>query len=54
MSEESLIELTNEATSAREAWVRTWAARTRALARQPASFAYEDWCDPRGLARKPT
>lgn len=54
MPEKSLMELTGEAMSTGEAWVSTWAARTRALLRTPESFDYKDWCDPRGLARTPT
>jgi hypothetical protein len=53
MSKESLIALTGEAVSAREAWVSTWAARTRALVRSPGTFDYGDWCEPGGLARRP-
>jgi hypothetical protein len=54
MPEGSLIELTGDAISTGEAWVSTWAARTRALLRTPESFDYEDRCDPRGLAGTPT
>lgn len=54
MPEVSLRALTDEAMSAGEAWVSTWAARTRGMVRTPESFDYEDWCDPRGLASTPT
>ena len=54
MPEVSLRALTDEATSAGEAWVSTWAARTRALVRTPEPLDFEDWCDSRGLASTPT
>ncbi|MER5204689.1 hypothetical protein [Streptomyces sp. NPDC002825] len=54
MPEAGLRALTDEATSTGEAWVSTWAARTRALCRTPESFDYEDWCESRGLASTPT
>ena len=54
MPEVGLRALTDEAMSIGEAWVSSWAARTRALVRTPDSFDYEDWCDPGGLASTPT
>jgi hypothetical protein len=54
MPEASLRALTDEATSTGEAWLSTWATRTRALVRTPESFDYEDWCDSHGLASTPT
>ncbi|MFF4703599.1 hypothetical protein ACWC4D_40230 [Streptomyces sp. NPDC001288] len=53
MPEVDLRALTDEAMSIGEAWVSTWAARTRALARSPESFDYEEWCDASGLAGTP-
>ncbi|MFQ3555875.1 hypothetical protein QZN11_03545 [Streptomyces gramineus] len=53
MPEVDLNALADEAMSIGEAWVSTWAARTRALVRSPESFDYEEWCDAGGLASTP-
>jgi hypothetical protein len=53
LPQQRLTELTTEAETIGEAWVRTWARRTRALIATPASFSYDAWCDSRGLARTP-
>jgi hypothetical protein len=52
LSVDGLRTLTDEADGHADPWLRSWAARTRALIEAPGTFDYDAWCC-HGLAREP-